>query len=148
MFCLSEFFFFFFYKPAHIRLTLSINVGTCETLPGPSVTLQMALLVKVGHGRTLSSNPGQDNGDYECLISRFKRSLRTAGHGEGHTALIFALQHWCFIHIKELWDAQALSGLNQVFHPAWEWLRSIYRAQVISCLWGLKLESGVSVEAL
>lgn len=30
-------------------------MGTCETVPEPSVTLQMALLVKVGHGRTLSS---------------------------------------------------------------------------------------------
>ena len=30
-------------------------MGTCETAPGPSVTLQMALHVKVGHGRTLSS---------------------------------------------------------------------------------------------
>lgn len=46
---------FHFSKPAHIRLNRYLNVGTCETLPGPSVTLQMALLVKVGHGRTLSS---------------------------------------------------------------------------------------------
>lgn len=42
-------------KPDHIRFNLNLNVGTWETLPGPSVTLQMALLVKVGHGRTLSS---------------------------------------------------------------------------------------------
>lgn len=37
----------------HIRLTLRLNVGTWETLP--SVALQMALRVKVGHGETLSS---------------------------------------------------------------------------------------------
>ncbi len=42
-------------KLAHIRLILPLNVGTCETLPGPSVTLQMVLLVKVGHVRTLPS---------------------------------------------------------------------------------------------
>lgn len=45
-----------FFPPLdHIRLTLRLNVGTWETLPGPSVTLQMALRVKVGHGETLSS---------------------------------------------------------------------------------------------
>lgn len=48
--------FSFFFPPLdHIRLTLRLNVGTWETLPGPSVTLQMALRVKVGHGETLSS---------------------------------------------------------------------------------------------
>lgn len=39
----------------HIRFTLRLNVGTWETLLGPSVTLQMALRVKVGHGETMSS---------------------------------------------------------------------------------------------
>lgn len=46
---------FLFSEPAHIRLTLCFNVGTCKTLSAPSVTLQMALLVKVGHARTLPS---------------------------------------------------------------------------------------------
>lgn len=46
---------FLFSEPAHIRLTLCLNVGTCKTLPEPSVTLQMALLGKVGHARTLPS---------------------------------------------------------------------------------------------
>lgn len=41
----------FLFKQDHIRLTLSLM---CEPV-GPSVTLQMALLVKVGHGRFLSS---------------------------------------------------------------------------------------------
>lgn len=50
-----DFFSFFFLPLDHIRLTLRLNVGTWETLPGPSVTLQMALRVKVGHGETLSS---------------------------------------------------------------------------------------------
>lgn len=48
-----------FSEPPHIRSTLYLNVGTCETLVEPSVTLQMALLVKVGHGRTLSSTEGR-----------------------------------------------------------------------------------------
>lgn len=50
---------FFFFRPAHIRLTLHLNVGTWKTWPGPSVTLQMALLVKVGHvGFLLSTRDG------------------------------------------------------------------------------------------
>ena len=46
---------FFLLEATRIRLTLYLNVGTCETLPEPSVTLQMAPLVKLGHGRTLPS---------------------------------------------------------------------------------------------
>lgn len=53
------FFLFFFSGLAYIRLTLHMNVGTWKTWPGPSVTLQMALLVKVGHvGFLLSTRDG------------------------------------------------------------------------------------------
>lgn len=45
-------------KPDHITIALHQNLVFCETLPKPSVTLQMALPVKVGHDRTMS--PTQD----------------------------------------------------------------------------------------
>ncbi|KAA8589690.1 hypothetical protein FQN60_013055 [Etheostoma spectabile] len=58
---------------SHLHLNvnpLSERVNVCEILPGPSVTLQMALLVKVGHGRTLSSTQ-----DGTMEITRFIHSF-------------------------------------------------------------------------
>lgn len=56
------------------------------------MTLQMApgLLKWATIDMALSSNPGTMR-DYGCLISWFKRGLRTAGHGEGPGAVIFVL---------------------------------------------------------
>lgn len=53
--CVYTALFSFFPPLDYIRLTLRLNVGTWGTLAGPSVTLQMALRGKVGHGETLSS---------------------------------------------------------------------------------------------
>lgn len=53
--CVCVALFCFLFLLNRIRLTLRLNVGTWETLPGPSATLQMAARVKVGHGGTLPS---------------------------------------------------------------------------------------------
>lgn len=90
-----------FREPPHIRLTLQQNVGTCETLVEPSVTLQMALLVKVGHGRTLSSTEGRTmeiTGVWSLGLNTVW-GLQDMGRG----TLPWSLNHTsCFSHNKEL----------------------------------------------
>lgn len=71
-----------------IRLTLYLNVGTCRHW-GPSVTLQMVLLVKVGHGRTLSSaqNRTMEITDVWSLGLNTVWGLRDTGRGSAPSSL-------------------------------------------------------------